>query len=303
MRCLMHPLKEVVGYCVECGSFGCEDCVLEFGNKLYCKKHHAPLERRARNKIKKERQRLVVHVQDGRILHGTSMSLNPNNESFIFNPINEQGGVQEQALQINYTQLKAVFYVRSYDGKFDRSANVEGHREAGRPIVVEFKDGEVLPGFCHNKDYRDAPRFILIPEDPSSNNISVLVERSATVGVFTPEEYMTREQEAIADYIAQYKGVKASREEMTGDFYFKRHNFVQAAGIYEALYKQNHEDEGILTKLNSAQYNLAIGFIRRQQIEKAIHILDAILALNPRHERARRKHDQIFKKIRDLEEA
>ena len=303
MRCLMHPLKEVVGYCVECGAFGCDECIFEFENQQYCKKHYAPLERRARDKAKKERQRLVVHVEDGRILHGTSMALNPQNDSFIFNPMDKNGGVAEKAIKIDFEQLKAVFYVRSYDGKFDRKSVANEFRQEGRPIVVEFNDGEILTGFTHNMDFQTKPRFTMIPEDPLSNNVSVLVERKATLGVFSPEEFLKREQEAIDAYVAEYEGVSVSREELTGDYFFKRHEFIKAAKVYEDLYKQDPENLGIRSKLNSAQYNIAINFIRKHQVARAIHMLEAILALDPKHEKGKRKLEQIHQKIRDLEEA
>ncbi|MDD4895001.1 MAG: NINE protein, partial [Candidatus Omnitrophica bacterium] len=38
MKCAVHPEREAIGTCVECGLAFCEECRVGVGNKNYCKK-------------------------------------------------------------------------------------------------------------------------------------------------------------------------------------------------------------------------------------------------------------------------
>lgn len=46
MKCEKHRDKEGVGFCVECGSGVCEDCIVKSDNKTYCKECKSKLEKK-----------------------------------------------------------------------------------------------------------------------------------------------------------------------------------------------------------------------------------------------------------------
>ena len=87
----------------------------------------------------------------------------------------ESGVVEE----ISVKDVKAVFYVHSFDGDSVRS-HINFHTRT--PIVsgvwmrLEFLDGEVMEGIVHNSmRYLVDAGFFLLPTDPGSNNKLVYV--------------------------------------------------------------------------------------------------------------------------------
>ena len=90
----------------------------------------------------------------------------------------ETGIVEE----ISVKDVKAVFYVESFDGNSDHS-HLNFHTRA--PIVhgiwmrCQFLDGEVMEGIVYNSiRYLADPGFFLLPTDPDSNNKLVYVMKN-----------------------------------------------------------------------------------------------------------------------------
>jgi hypothetical protein len=90
----------------------------------------------------------------------------------------DSGDVEE----ISVKDIKAVFYVNSFDGD-------SGHKQLNfhtrAPIVhgiwmrFQFLDGEVMEGIVYNSiRYLVDPGFFLLPTDPGSNNKLVYVLKS-----------------------------------------------------------------------------------------------------------------------------
>ena len=84
--------------------------------------------------------------------------------------------------EISIKDVKAVFYVNSFDGDSVRS-HINFHTRT--PIVsgvwmrLQFLDGEVMEGIVHNSiRYLADPGFFLLPTDPGSNNKLVYVLKS-----------------------------------------------------------------------------------------------------------------------------
>ncbi|MDA3936722.1 MAG: hypothetical protein PF636_07675 [Actinomycetota bacterium] len=79
-------------------------------------------------------------------------------------------------------ELKALFFVKDFDGDPGYTENKEidpSNPPAGRPIKVEFQDGEVLVGTTTG--YQPSrPGFFLVPLDPDSNNERCYVVAAAT---------------------------------------------------------------------------------------------------------------------------
>lgn len=84
--------------------------------------------------------------------------------------------------EVSATDIKAVFYVNSFEGDSDHEI-LNFHSRA--PIVhgiwmrLQFLDGEVMEGIVHNSiRYLIDPGFFLLPTDPESNNRVVYVRKS-----------------------------------------------------------------------------------------------------------------------------
>jgi hypothetical protein len=85
-----------------------------------------------------------------------------------------RGHESDTVEEISAADIKAVFYVNSFEGDSEHN-NLNFHTRA--PIVhgiwmrVEFYDGEIIEGIVFNSiRYLVDPGFFLIPTDPESNN-------------------------------------------------------------------------------------------------------------------------------------
>ncbi len=132
--------------------------------------------------------KVVLHFQDGRILKG-----------YLLGDINEESGVVEfneigndDPLQINTEDLKAIFFVRDFMGNPDyKEQKRYGISEKiGKRVYIKFKDGEVmlgyllgeLPwerGFYLNGNKEKKAGFFIVPVDRQSNNIKIFVVAKA----------------------------------------------------------------------------------------------------------------------------
>lgn len=125
--------------------------------------------------------KVVARYADGRVRKGTTLNFSPDRRAFLLNPAD--GATPDQQESVLLADLKALFFVRSFDGDpsrqdqqtFDRAPN-------GRAIAVTFRDGEVLVGATFTYD---AARegFFLFPADPHSNNTRVYVVAAQVVSV------------------------------------------------------------------------------------------------------------------------
>ncbi|TFG43072.1 MAG: hypothetical protein E4H41_09900 [Gemmatimonadales bacterium] len=120
---------------------------------------------------------VVARYLDGTILKGTSLDVDPTKPAFHVRP---PDGI---TAEVKMKDLKALFFVRSLEGDMARH---EAHtidpadpRARGSTAVsLQFPDGEVMIGLT-NRFPPNRPFFFVVPVDPESNNIRVLVNRSA----------------------------------------------------------------------------------------------------------------------------
>jgi hypothetical protein len=134
-------------------------------------------------------QAVVVRFMDGRILKGTTRDFAPNKPAFHLFPWGEE---TDKALEIPVGALKAVFFVKSYEGNKSHAAGntFDGARGQGRKLLVTFKDGEVLAGFTMGYNPKNQG-FFMIPADQKSNNARVYVV-NGSVGKVEPATGQTR---------------------------------------------------------------------------------------------------------------
>jgi len=116
--------------------------------------------------------KLVVRYLDGTMLKGFSQDFHPTRPFFHMTPSITSGA---ETSMVPMQQLKAVFFVRDFDGDPDY---VEGRTFAeytsGRKIEVTFADGELLLG--STLGYRpDGAGFFVCPADGDGNNLRVFV--------------------------------------------------------------------------------------------------------------------------------
>ena len=129
---------------------------------------------------------IVARFLDGRVLKGTSLDVNPKKPSCH---IRADDGKSEH---VQLKDLKALFFVRSPQGdpkRDDRRTPVDNDmRLKGSTLIsVRFADNESIVGLA-NEYPPTKPFFFMMPVDPDSNNIRILVNRAAIVDMNTVAE-------------------------------------------------------------------------------------------------------------------
>jgi hypothetical protein len=142
--------------------------------------------------------KMIVRFADGRIKKGYSQDFSPNKP--LFSLRNDRTGARESE-EINLTELKAVFFVRTFAGNphyKERKEFCEGDSPKGRKVEVTFADDEILQGSVLGFSPKERG-FFLFPADPKSNNVRVFVV-NASVKEFRLLGSETAPTISIADY-------------------------------------------------------------------------------------------------------
>jgi hypothetical protein len=124
---------------------------------------------------------VVARYQDGRVLKGTSLDVDPNRLIFHLRP------ADGPAIQVNLSDLKALFFVRNLNGDAARDdqqiLDPDDPRSRGSAIVrLGFADGETITGLT----IAWPPRkqfFFVVPVDTGINNVRILVNRDAVTAI------------------------------------------------------------------------------------------------------------------------
>ena len=123
------------------------------------------------------RNRIVLHFQDKRLLKGYTHDFTPLKEKFHL--ISELEPDKGDIHEIQCADLKAVFFVKSFDGNREYAEkksfdDVDAAGLRGLKVKVEFPDGEVIRGtsFGYSKNRKG---FFIVPLDPDSNNERIYV--------------------------------------------------------------------------------------------------------------------------------
>ena len=121
------------------------------------------------------RNQVVVRFRDGTLQKGYTHDFTPLRDTFHLTLEDGSGEV----LDINISQLKAIFFVKSFDG--DRNyvekkffEQVDQSRFRGLKIRVVFEDGEIIRGISLGYTERKKG-FFLIPVDPDCNNDRIYI--------------------------------------------------------------------------------------------------------------------------------
>jgi hypothetical protein len=130
-------------------------------------------------------QKVVAHFLDGLIVKGTSADIDPGK------PRCHVHTVDRQVVEIDLATLKALYLVKDLTGR-------PGYQEAQVPdpadvrlrgshqVELSFADGESLSGLM-NAFPPIRQFFWVLPIDPKSNNIRILVNREALVSILSSD--------------------------------------------------------------------------------------------------------------------
>jgi hypothetical protein len=124
-----------------------------------------------------QRNKVVVHYADGKILKGYTHDFVPEKDLFHLNTALEPGVGTIHEVKI--VELKAVFFVKTVEGnpayhEKTRFDEVDAKALHGIKIKVVFRDGEVVRGISMGYS-RTKKGFFVTPIDPRSNNERIYV--------------------------------------------------------------------------------------------------------------------------------
>jgi hypothetical protein len=129
------------------------------------------------DEMKGERNRVVAHFKNGRLLKGYTHDFTPAKQ--IFHVTSEQEEDRGKIHEVNTAELKAVFFVKTLEGNKDyvekrRFDEVDASGLRGLKIKVEFLDGEIIRGISLGYS-KSRKGFFIIPVDPECNNERIFV--------------------------------------------------------------------------------------------------------------------------------
>ena len=128
-------------------------------------------------------EKLILRKRDGSMLRCSSRI--PFSAAFQQITVLDEEG---KLLKLPLSELKAIFFVKDFDGNPHYKAGKEfgeGSPRAGKIYTVSFHDGEVIKGRVLNLAEENSG-FFLYPADPLDNNEKVFIVRSDDLRV-TPE--------------------------------------------------------------------------------------------------------------------
>ena len=140
--------------------------------------------------IPKVQNLVVARFRDGKMIRGVTHDFGPQKKVFHVSTIEKHGRtVDGRVFEIFLSELKAVFFVKSLEGK-QGPPSLKGLMEgkSGAPglmkVRITFFDGEILMGTTHGyTPERDG--FFVVPSERDSNNLRIFVVSSAVKKVET----------------------------------------------------------------------------------------------------------------------
>jgi len=225
---------------------------------------------------KRQKQRLVVRYTDGRVVKGISYTIDLDAAGFRLVPHGAHVEVEE-SIFVKFADVKAVFFVRDFDGKFDPKTIQQEWAPEGSEVTVMFPDGEVIEGFSLVSLDEARERFHMIPKDYKGNNISLIVERANTLRI---ERGHTAATLAAATRHDEREAAP-SQEETLGDFYFDTKNYAAALPQYEQAFEKRRGSLRLRRKIALTKYNVAVHHIKTKDYETAIGMFKEVLREEP----------------------
>jgi hypothetical protein len=121
-----------------------------------------------------EPNKVVVKFKDNTVSKGKTSDFFPNKTQFHLEEMNGE------LVEISIEDLKAVFFVKDFEGNKNHEDNYNDEIAAGgRKIQVVFFDGEAGVGYTLAYS-PDRQGFYMTPADLQGNNERIFVVKSAT---------------------------------------------------------------------------------------------------------------------------
>ena len=118
--------------------------------------------------------KVVVKYKNNSIVKGKTNNFMPNKTLFHLQPI------EGEQIEVHIEDLKAIFFVKSYDGSKDHKKSYNDQVPGGgRKIQVKFLDGETVTGYTTGYS-PDRLGFFVVPADLKGNNERIFVVKTAT---------------------------------------------------------------------------------------------------------------------------
>jgi len=140
--------------------------------------------------IHKVQNLVVVRYRDGKMIKGVTHDFGPQKKVFHVSAGEKHGRTLDaRVFEISLSELKAVFFVKSLEGRQDFSSLrevVEEKLEAQglMKVKITFFDGEMLLGTTHGYN-PEREGFFIVPLERDTNNLRVFVVSSAVKEVET----------------------------------------------------------------------------------------------------------------------
>lgn len=120
---------------------------------------------------------IVAHFIDGSVHKGLSLDVDPKKP--LCHLKTETGGMVEIAL----ADVKALFFVKTANGRptYQETKDIvpgDSRLVGAKRVRIGFADGEEVIGLM-NRYPPITPYFYMLPIDPESNNVRILVNRVA----------------------------------------------------------------------------------------------------------------------------
>ena len=120
---------------------------------------------------------VVIKYKNGTLSKGKTSDFFPNKNEFHLEVFS--GEINKILVE----DLKAIFFVKSFDGNKNHKDNYNDEIAAGgRKVKVSFVDGETVIGYTLGYS-PDRPGFYLTPADLKSNNERIFIVKSATKNI------------------------------------------------------------------------------------------------------------------------
>ena len=127
-----------------------------------------------------DRQKVVLRFVDGRLIKGHLDDFSPKADFVL---LEEEAGARQR---FGVDELKAIFFVRTFEGDKTRSEKKSFEKEnpPGKRVFVKFKDAESMVGYVEGEvpwekgfflEPAKGKGFFLVPADDASNNTKVFV--------------------------------------------------------------------------------------------------------------------------------
>ena len=242
---------------------------------------------------KRERQKLIVRTKKGERYYGMCFALNKNSPGFHLDLQNKNGLPLNRTQHVLFNDIKAVFYVKSFDGRFNPEEFQPESIPRNKIVAIEFDDGETVLGRPVHATWQEDPRFFVVPEERDSNNIMILVERSAINAIHDVEDYKKQRHQEFSDYVRKNRKPGTSKEECIGDYYFSNRNYKDALRYYRTAKDQDGLTDSLRKKLCASMYNLGMRYIKQKDYPRALKVMDHALDIDPNHDQCLRKAKQL----------